>query len=662
MINMAGKKILNDDDIVSIVIKYIDENLYNYAVMIDGDWGCGKTYFVKEYLIDKIEQNETEKKKKDEDYNIKRIVYISLYGVKSVDEVSKQVFMESYLAKAGKAKGILRKGTEVVGTLLPVAFDVMKSFIGIEADADKVSGAVNTFLSIKNSIFIFDDLERCDCPVNEILGYINGFVEHEELKVILVANQKEVGKGSYLKNLELKYLVAANQNIDFEPKSENQNILDMYMQRNEQQKTPKEEPVGIGIIENRINRLFGQDIMYERVKEKLVGITIYYQPDLQKVFMKLIKNDNLDDTLQGYLNEKIDFFEEYMIGEEHLNLRTFQFFLSKINDLYKAISKIESEGQEAFFKYIMQYCFKVCIAYKNGSLEYSWERNEEYSFKSIGERDIFGNRLAFRFVDDFIIKSVLDNKRINSMLRIFEDEYFKKSDAFRELDSQWYILEDNEIQQKIQQVFEDLGNNIYDVKEYPRIISRFIKLEQVGFSKENTDIVIERMKSNILDLKQHINIDNGYGMLQQGENKQRYKEITEQLQKDIDQYFREHISNTLEDYLNSEDEWGEKLEKYVYNNKTEIYQSSGFLRQMNIHKLCEKINKSKSKDINAFRSCIITLYVRGIIGDGLERDKEFIQELKEKIQTMDTKDFDKIKKMQIDYLIGNLKSAEAVFK
>ena len=50
------------------------------------------------------------------------------------------------------------------------------------------------------------------------------------------------------------------------------------------------------------------------------------------------------------------------------------------------------------------------------------------------------------------------------------------------------------------------------------------------------------------------------------------------------------------------------------------------------------------------------------MGDGLERDKEFIQELKEEIQMMDTKDFDKIKKMQIDYLIGNLKSAEEVFK
>lgn len=85
------------------------------------------------------------------------------------------------------------------------------------------------------------------------------------------------------------------------------------------------------------------------------------------------------------------------------------------------------------------------------------------------------------------------------------------------------------------------------------------------------------------------------------------------------------------------------------------------MRQINSHKLCEKIKKSKSKDINAFRSCIIALYVRGIMGDGLERDKEFIQELKEEIQKMDTKDFDKIKKMQIDYLIGNLKSAEKVF-
>ena len=76
MINMGNNKILKDDDIVNVVIKYIDEDLYNYAVMIDGEWGCGKTYFVKRYLIDKIQQNEEEKKKRNENYNVKRVVYI----------------------------------------------------------------------------------------------------------------------------------------------------------------------------------------------------------------------------------------------------------------------------------------------------------------------------------------------------------------------------------------------------------------------------------------------------------------------------------------------------------------------------------------------------------------------------------------------------------
>lgn len=661
ILNQTSQKTLKDDDIVNVVIKYIDENLYNYAILIDGDWGCGKTYFVKEYLIDKIENHEKNKEKEDKSYKCRRVVYISLYGVKSADDVTKQIFMESYLAKTGKAKNVLKKGTEVAGKLLPVAFDVMTSFTGVKADNDKVLGVINDFLTIKNSILIFDDLERCDCPVNEMLGYINGFVEHEELKVILVANQKEIGKESYIKNMELKYLVAANQNIDFESQSENQKILNMYTQKDEKDKKTV-EPVSIDVIENRINRLFGQDIMYERIKEKLVGITIYYQPDLKNVFEYFIKNKNFNSDLQTYLKANLSFFEEYMLGEKHPNLRTFQFFLSKINDLYKSICKIKRDGQDAFLNCIIQYCFKVCVAYKNNSLKYAWEDKEEYAFKSIGKSDIFGDRLAFRFVDDFVIKSILDNQKVVRMFEIFEDEYIKKSDAFRELDAQWFILEDSDVQQKMQQVIEDLGNDIYEFKEYQRIIGRFIELEQIGFPQENTGIAVEKMKANIFKSGQHIIIDNGFGLLQEGDKKQRYKEIIEQLQKDIDQHCKEHLSNTIEDYLNLEAGWGEHLEKYVYSNKTEIYQTSGFLKQMRISALCEKVMKSNSKDINAFRSCIITLYVKGIMGEGLKKDEEALRELSDEIQKMDTEGFDRIKKMQLKYLLKNLQSAVEQFE
>ena len=104
------------------------------------------------------------------------------------------------------------------------------------------------------------------------------------------------------------------------------------------------------------------------------------------------------------------------------------------------------------------------------------------------------------------------------------------------------------------------------------------------------------------------------------------------------------------------------MEKYVYSNKTEIYQTSGFLKQMRISALCEKVMKSNSKDINAFRSCIITLYVKGIMGEGLKKDEEALRELSDEIQKMDTEGFDRIKKMQLKYLLKNLQSAVEQFE
>lgn len=70
-------------------------SIYNYAVMIDGEWGCGKTHFIKECLCSELEKHEKEKAKNQKGYKQKGIIYLSLYGVKSLEEVSKQIFMES---------------------------------------------------------------------------------------------------------------------------------------------------------------------------------------------------------------------------------------------------------------------------------------------------------------------------------------------------------------------------------------------------------------------------------------------------------------------------------------------------------------------------------------------------------------------------------------
>ena len=47
---MINERFLSDSEIIEVVKEYLNSNIYNYAVMIDGEWGSGKTYFIKKYL------------------------------------------------------------------------------------------------------------------------------------------------------------------------------------------------------------------------------------------------------------------------------------------------------------------------------------------------------------------------------------------------------------------------------------------------------------------------------------------------------------------------------------------------------------------------------------------------------------------------------------
>lgn len=657
MINKSNRSILTDDEIVETIINYVDEDLYSYAIMIDGEWGCGKTYFIKENLCSKLKNHEKNKAKVGK-YKEKRIVYLSLYGIKSADEVSKQILMESYLSKVGKSKGIIKKGVEVTGTMLPVLFDILKTK-GLELDADNVSNAFGGLLSVKDSILIFDDLERCDCPINEILGYINTFVEHEGMKVIIVANQKEIGKSTYLVNQELKYLVAAHKNIMFE---ENEKVLKVFGTQNEK----KTEPVGLSVVKSRMDKLFGQNELYEKVKEKLVGITIYYYPALQEIFTKLIKNKSINADLQKLLSEEVSFFEEYMVNEEHPNLRTFQFFLSKVSELYEVIRKLDEEGQEAFLKYIIKYSFKVCVCYKNGTLEYSWQGNEEYEFKHMGKADFFGNNLTFRFVDDFVVKSILDEERTKKMFEVFVDEYIKPQsdqlEGLKKLEGHWYLSTDNEVEELVEEILENLEQNKYEVKFYTRIISILIDLEEIGFPKENTEVAISKMRDNIEKLTYHLYLDSGYCSGCNEKKRERFRKIINELQNVIDGRFQEQVSEKIGQYFLIDDGWAENLADYVRKNKQEINNNSGFLSQIDAKYLATKISNSKSYDINAFRACVLELYVRNTVGNALKEDCERIDKLLAEVENLDKTKFDRIKKMQIEYLIENLKKAKESYE
>ncbi|MCM1201566.1 MAG: P-loop NTPase fold protein [Bacteroides fragilis] len=73
-----GRNILDDTAIVAAIEKYVDESLYDYAVMIDGAWGCGKTYFVLKTLKAGLMEHEKKKAESIKGYKKRNIIYISL--------------------------------------------------------------------------------------------------------------------------------------------------------------------------------------------------------------------------------------------------------------------------------------------------------------------------------------------------------------------------------------------------------------------------------------------------------------------------------------------------------------------------------------------------------------------------------------------------------
>jgi hypothetical protein len=136
----------------------------HFAVMINGSWGIGKTYLVKQFLKEAVRAPD-------------KFVYLSLFGLASLDEIDGALFESIYPLFATKA-------AKIGGRIIKAAL----KFRGVELDL-KMNDVANKF---SPRVFVFDDLERCEMPINKVMGYINQFVEHEGSKVIIIANEKEI--------------------------------------------------------------------------------------------------------------------------------------------------------------------------------------------------------------------------------------------------------------------------------------------------------------------------------------------------------------------------------------------------------------------------------------------------------------------------------------
>ncbi len=176
----------------------------DYAFLITGAWGSGKTHFLKEQ-ISKLSKNSKRK-----------FALISLYGINSTKEISKLIFLEKYpIAKnklvkyGGKLAQLLVKGMDF--NELAIDWDndnkndvnVKLTELGSGA-SDIKKGIEDDYSPNENLILCFDDFERKGDGLTdkELIGYIDNIVQ-KGIKVIILSNQEKI-KTEHYNNLKEK--------------------------------------------------------------------------------------------------------------------------------------------------------------------------------------------------------------------------------------------------------------------------------------------------------------------------------------------------------------------------------------------------------------------------------------------------------------------------
>ncbi len=627
---------MDDDKILDILNKYIENPKMQYAILIDGEWGSGKTYFIKNKFV------------KDN----KKIIYIPLNGMKNREEIDKKIYykiLENNIpSNITKSKGIkLVKKTG--GAIFSITNELIKKTFSIDISGIKnINGSeiISLFKNISEYVIVFDDLERCEMPISEILGYINDYVEHRNVKCVIVANEREINKINYYDNYELKILSCLKDDIDYGDKEENS-----------AHPIGNNKKVGIFEIKNRILNMYEGNKKYKAIKEKLIGITIKYIPNIYRIYDQLIigykdKNEELYKFLKENKDNYIDIFKLNNCN----NIRTMLFVIDRFELLYNEINNIDIDKKNIIVKLVFRNVIFSSIGIKKGIDIRQILSGVMYSSAACLTGDARQNYnnyyTAFNFVDDFILEGNIDKDKIMRSVKYYLSinyEEIEEDDPYNKLKVYWE-LEDDEIKNAMKEILTNIKANKYNYKLFPKIIYSLSYIENLNFEKEIIQDIINEMEKYIEN--NEVDYIDFHVWARDEQVAQIYNKNIKYIKDKIELSGKNKNIINLKEIFEAED-WGIKLNEYL--REVDCINKKQFLSEFDVETLIEKIKNSNSKNIYNFKYCIDKIYNFSNLKDFYINDLENLKQLIEGLDEMDKNSFGITKKEAIEYLSKILK-------
>ncbi len=617
-------------DIIQSIDRFIKSRSYNYALLINGKWGSGKTYFVKQVLIPHLSLME----------NKPDVNYLSLYGIKSTDEISQMLCVQAIKDKAGKV-GTLTETK--IGQIATVLFSSMikLGLAKIGTDYSEAESLLRRIPNFDNNVIIFDDLERCGCPINEVFGYINNFIEHSNASVILVANEDEIDREQLNQNLELQTIIAMDDRIKVElPLNEDDVIKGITMQEGKEQKRSK-GPYTPEEVKYKRKAIFHNNEGYKSIKEKVIGLTINYKPDLKTIFKTLIENNVNDLVLRQELIDEIDWFVEIANKDNHQNLRTFQYYLEKISIIFETIQN----EYPTLHKIILQYTYRSSIRYMKGLGMPAWDG--DYGFQEFDVGKPFNNDqlFGFRFIDELIEHNYIESKYLSGVLgkyvRIKEMKGQLNDDPYGYI-KKWWIYEDGKVSKWLDKIKENVKSGKYSTELYPELLRYLAELKAYNIKVEKCDSVLQAMQSYIQNAdpddleeleKERFIVDSDTGKI--------YRSMCESVTTLIESKKSMSERQAYQSAVDDMNHWATNLlELLDYNG---VLQGHSFIYWLDPQVILENIAISNNSELYQFRLALQAIYDSRIFYEHKGDDYNHLSELYEGFKTLDKSNWGEVK-------------------
>lgn len=191
-----------NENITYYLYKYVNNPDPQYAVMLKGKWGCGKSFFIQRWLKEY-------KEKVADDELVLEPIYVSLYGLKETSQITNAIDKVLHPILHSKGAEFTKKLFKFAGKIaFRTSLDWNKDEsenVTFESTLDSLSVFATKDQSVvKSKLIVFDDLERCLIDMKLLLGYINNFIEHGACHVIIVGDETHASEESKKTLIEFK--------------------------------------------------------------------------------------------------------------------------------------------------------------------------------------------------------------------------------------------------------------------------------------------------------------------------------------------------------------------------------------------------------------------------------------------------------------------------